>query len=180
MKQPLDHLRSKKKPVRKAVWIAGDSELAEELSELEASLTRAKASSEAMREDNPRREAALQMTIDLEAEVAAKREEVRGTAIKFVLQGMGSKEFDAMAAEYPPTDAQLQAAKDTGEDKPPFDTDTYPIALIVASTVEPEMEPAELHEWLSDPTWNSFELLSLFMAANEVNNSRKILNLGKG
>lgn len=179
MKQPQDHLRSKKKPVRKTVWIAGDSELAEELSELEASLTRAKSSLDAMRQDNPRVEAALRLIENLEDELVVKKQMVRESSIRFVFQSIGSKAFDQMAADHPPTEEQLKAAVDSGEDKPPFNTDTYPVALITASTIEPDMDKAELAEWLDSPVWNSFELLTMFMACNEVNNSRKILNLGK-
>lgn len=179
MKQPLDHLRSKKKPVRKTVWIAGDSELAEELSELEASLTRAISSHDAMRQDNPRVEAALRLIETLESEVAEKKQKVRESSIKFVFESIGSKAYDKLSADHPPTEDQLKAAVDAGEDKPPFNTDSYPVALITASTIEPDMDKEELAEWLDGPDWNGFELLTMFMACNEVNNSRKIINLGK-
>lgn len=177
MKEPLDHLRSKKKPVRKAVWIAGDSELAEELSELEAVLSRARIVSEGARPD--RREAALRDLAAAEEAFAAKKEEVRATSIKFVFQSMGTKSYEELIQAHPPTETQIKKLKSEGEDQVPFNPETLPIALIVASCVEPEMDKAEMHEWLSGDEWNSFEIMTLFMAATEVNNSRRIINMGK-
>jgi len=179
MKQPLDHQRSLKKPVRKAVWIAGDSELADELSELEAALSRAKFLFEAMKEDNPRREAALQDWTEAEEEMALKKEELRATSIKFLFQGMSPKAYDKLLSQHPPTEEQQKKAKDAGQEAP-FNEETLPYALIVACCIEPDMEPGDLLEWLNDGSFNQAEIMALFLGATEVNQSRKILNLGKG
>jgi hypothetical protein len=180
MKEPLDHLRSRKKPVRKSVWIAGDSELADELSELEASLSRARTKVETYQTTDPRREAALQVMLEIEENYDAKKKQTQDSAIKFTFESIGTKPYEALLAAHPPTDAQIKQLKEQGEDQVPFNPDTLPMALVVASCVEPEMDKEELKEWLSDDTWNSIEFMSLFMAATEVNNTRRILNLGKG
>lgn len=178
MKQPMDHLKSKKKPARKTVWIAGDSELAEELSDLEASLSREQKSAE-MLSDGPRREAAIQAAVELKAQVEAKRAEVRETSIKFVFRALGAKRYDDLLAAHPPTDEQIEQLKAQGEDNAPFNTETFPKALVAASCVEPEMTPEEMIEWLSGDDWNNNEILSLFMAASQVNSMRSVVNLGK-
>lgn len=177
MKQPLDHLRSKKKPVRKTVWIAGDSELADELSELEASLSRARTQAEIARPD--RREAALQTVLDMEAEYEAKKAAVRESSIKFVMQGIRTKDYDDLIAAHPPTEEQLEKLKAQGETDVPFDVETFPYALIAATCVEPDVPKEDLIAWLHEDSWNRFEILTLFNAANEVNQTRRIINLGK-
>ena len=179
MKQPLDHQRSLKKPVRKAVWIAGDTELADELSELEASLSRAKTLVDTIREE-ARREAALLQVAELETEVALKTEEVRATALKFVFQGISAKAYDKLLGEHPPTEEQIKFLKEQGETNAPFNPDTLPYALITECCVEPDMEKEDLLAWLNDGSFNQSEIMSLFMAATDANQSRKILNLGKG
>jgi hypothetical protein len=178
MKQPLDHQRSRKKPVRKPVWIAGDTEVADELSELEASLSRVKFQSETI-QDETRREAALQQLIELEEKIALKKEEVRSTSIKFLFQGLSPKAYDHLLGEHPPTDEQQRKAKDAGQDAP-FNEETLPYALITACCIEPDMEPSDLLEWLTDGSFNQAEIMSLFLTATEVNQTRKIINLGKG
>jgi hypothetical protein len=175
----MDHLRGKKKPVAKTVWIAGDSLLAEELSELEADLSREKSNLSTMRNENPRREAATQTVAELEAKVAAKREEVRESSVKFVFRALNSKVYEQLIQEYAPTDAQQAEFKQSGESLP-FNPETFPLALIVACCVEPETEPGELHDWLSGDDWNQAEIMTLFMTATEVNSSRHIINMGKG
>lgn len=179
MKQPLDHQRSRKKPVRKAVWIAGDTELADELSELEASLARAKFVYEQMVVDNPRREAAFQTWTEADESFALKKEEVRATAIQFIFKGLSPEKYDDLLGEHPPTTEQIEKAKLTGESVN-FNYKTLPLALICACCIEPDMDPEDLRAWLTDDTWNQAEISALFQAATECNQSRKILNLGKG
>ncbi len=178
MKQPLDHLRSKKKPVRKAVWIAGDSELVDELSELEASLLRKRTQAEGL-VDPARREAALQALHELEEEVALKKEEVRPTQIKFLFEGMSPKAYDDLLAAHPPTEHQQGKAKDMGMEAP-FNEETFPYALIVASCIEPEAEPEDMLAWLQSGDFNQSEIMALMMTATECNQSRRIVSLGKG
>jgi hypothetical protein len=179
MKQPMDHLRGKKKPVSKTVWIAGDSLLAEELSELEADLSREKSSLTTMRNENPRREAALQTVADLEQKVSEKRAEMREASIKFVFRALSQRRYEELLQEHPPTEEQQAEFKASG-DSLPFNPETFPRALIVECCVEPDTDKAELEEWLRGDDWNQAEIMSLFMAATEVNSTRHIVNMGKG
>lgn len=178
IKQPQDHLKSRKKPARKSVWIAGDSELADELSDLEANLSREQQMLEVL-QPGPRREVAVQTVAKLTEDVAAAKTLVRDSSIKFVFRALGAKKYDDLLSAHPPTEEQIATMKAQGEDNVPFNTDTFPIALIVASCIEPEMPPEEMSDWLSGDDWNQNEILTLFMTASQVNSMRSVVNLGK-
>lgn len=180
-KQPMDHLRGKKKPVRKTVWVAGDSELADELSELEERLSRAEASFNLQRDESPRREALQREVDELTIKRNAVKEQVRETAIKFVFQAIPRKKYEALIEEHPPTDKQVADWKASGEKGSiDFNPDTFPVPLIVACCIEPDVDKEELADWLQNgEEWNQAELVTLFMAATEVNQTRRIVNLGK-
>ena len=62
----------------------------------------------------------------------------------------------------------------------PFNSDTYPRALIAACIIEPEVTENDCLEWLDDDTWNEAEIEALFTAAMEANTQRRVLDLGKG
>ena len=182
IKQPQDFMRSKKKPVRKAIWIAGDSELAEKLSELEADLSREEGSLEYI-SDLSKRESATQRAADLRKRVDDLKPQVENGSIKFVFQGIGSRAYDDLLMAHAPTEDQIRKHKLEGDGNLPFNTETFPIALIAECCVEPtveEMPREELVEWLSGGDWNQAEILTLFVAATECNSTRRVLNLGKG
>lgn len=176
----MDHLRSKKKPVRKIVWVAGDSELADEVANLESGLSREEGSLSVMPE-GPRREAALQEHNAKKELHAAKHAELEECSIKFVFQSIGRKNYEALLEQHQPTEKQVADQK-AADPKTPleFNPETFPVALVVASIVEPDADKEELGEWLlNGEEWNSAEFMTLFMAALEVNSTRKIFNSGK-
>jgi len=192
MKAPLDHLRSRKKPVRKTVWIAGDGELVDALAEAEGELSRMRASADTYR--NSRAELAQSRALELDGQIVIKEEEVsllrnavRDSSIKFVFQSIRRQDNDALTEAHPATAAQKAAAKAAGENNdPPFNPDTYPGALILATMVEPhfdhndEEQVAEMDEWLSSSAFNQGEFMALFVAAVGVQQERKVVELGKG
>lgn len=181
MKQPMDHLRSKKKPIRKTVWVAGDSEIADELSELEASLSRLEGSLAAMPANSNRREAADLEAARIRDEVHALRGRNKESSIKFVFQAISRRRYDELIDEFPPTEEQIAKHKADGStDALEFNPDTFPYALIAECTVEPEVDREELAEWLREgDEWNNAEVLTLFMAAMEVNQTRRLITMGK-
>lgn len=176
-KQPLDHLRGKKKPVRKTVYIASDSELAASLAEMEEDLRRREGMA-AVRDRQPK-ETEISFIEELRAKVDALRANVQDTAIKFVFESMGAKKFDKLANAHPATDAQIKEAKEQGLGDLQFNPETFPMALIDACCVEPEHEPGTLAEYLEGDEWNSAEQQELFMAAMMVNQTRQTVRMGK-
>lgn len=60
-------------------------------------------------------------------------------------RGLGPKEFDALVDLHPPTDEQAKA-----EDPLPWNTDTFPYALLEAATVDSDLTAAEWEAELAD------------------------------
>lgn len=184
MNQPMDHLRSKKKPIKKTIWVAGDSELADEFSELEASLSRAEGALASLPATSPRREAAASDVLELTAKVAELKAQLRETSIKFTFQSLGRKRYEKILADHPPTDEQVKAHKDSGEAGAiEFNPDTFPYALISHSCIEPlvnDENREEFESWIRDSDdWNGAEVITLFQTAMAVNTSRRLVNMGK-
>ena len=187
-KETLDHLRSKKSPVSKTVYIAGDSDLAidlndmeREVSILELKVLRSPADSE------------------LAGQLSAKKEELeqlktrmREASIKFRVQSIGRKKLEKLMSQHPPTETdieQINKAKELAEAQGDdsmknatleWSPDTFPVALIAKSVVEPELTEQELTDWLGEDTWNQSEIQELFAAALEVNTTHRVVSLGKG
>lgn len=179
MKQPMDHLRSQKRPVRKTVVIAGDNVLAEEVSALEEEVRRLRATMELRRGDAEAERTSL--LEEKEAVLAVKKQELEEASVKFVFQAIRRDRYDALVSEHPPTDKQREEAEAVGESGLAFNPDTFPIALIVECMVEPSgYDRAEMVDWLSSESWNQSELLTLFQACLLVNTSSSVVSLGKG
>jgi len=177
----MDHLKSKKQPVRKTVWVAGDSELADEVAELETSLSREESVANVLPPESSRREAVLQTIKEKQKLLETKKAELESTAIKFVFQSIGRKRYEALLEANPPTDAQIEEQKKVDPKQSlEFNPETFPIALIIESLVEPDVDRDELRHWiLNGEEWNTAEFMTLFMAALEANSTRKIINSGK-
>ena len=177
-KQPLAKIRDKKKPVRKTVLIASDSEPAERLKGLQEEIRRRKSSP--LVRDGKASPAELSKLSEMEEEADALKAEVEKTAIKFVFQSIGRRRYEALQAEYPPSEEQIAAAEKEGLQNLQFNPDTFPFALIDAACIEPEHEEGELAEELDSDRWNNAEVQELFGAALTVHMSRSVVDLGKG
>ncbi len=81
-------------------------------------------------------------------------------------RAVGHKRYKALLDAHPPTDEQKQ-----DENHPPYNSETFPIALIAASCVEPRMTEEQVQEL--DDEWNTSELVPLWLAAIEVNTQRR-------
>lgn len=169
-------LKKRKKPSVKRVPVVFDSEIAEEFNELNLEVTNAKEDMEM----NPRNKELRTKYFDLKEKLDALLPKVEEQTVEFVFRSIGRARFDEVMESCPPTDKQLNDAKKKGEDVPLWNGDTFPPALVAACIVEPELTEDEVFEIWEDEDWNHAEVLSLFMAALEVNQSRNIANLGKG
>lgn len=177
-KQPLASIRSQKKPVSKTVLIAADSEPAERLKGLQEEIRRRRSSP--LVRDGKASSAELSKLADMEEEAGALKEEVEGSALRFVFQSIGRRKYEALQAEYPPSEAQIKAAEAEGLQNLQFNPETFPFALIDAACVEPEHEEGELAEELDTDRWNNAEVQELFGAALSVHMTRSVVDLGKG
>jgi hypothetical protein len=97
-----------------------------------------------------------------------------------VFKNISRKRYDELITEHPPTEAQRAAAKAEGNEGLNWNPDTYPEALISECCIEPQMDPETLVAWLKGDEWNSSEVLELFSACISVNQSRRVVDLGKG
>ena len=184
MKQPQDHLRGKKQPMMTSTWIATDQDLADEYQEAAQAVQ--KAEYELGRMQQAKRPA--EVIAEQELKIVQLNDALEETktalrtngAVKFVFKGLSPKKWDLLLAEHAPTDIQRARAKADGEDTLPFNPDTYPMAVIRACIVEPKMDGDELEEWLTDGSFNAAEIQELFGKAVGANQSRRILDLGKG
>lgn len=179
----LDDLRKKKKPNMQEMWVAGDSLAADRLREAQEEYERCQ------RVVNIRKNPEDLMALDAaKLAVASIKEEIMPTMIHFVFKALSSHDYDEMVGEHTWTEPQKKEwqKRNPGltdeqlENMPAWNPDTFPKALIASSVVEPPLSQGEMLEWLDDPEWNSAELMGLFQAAMEVNNSRRVVDLGKG
>jgi hypothetical protein len=111
--------------------------------------------------------------------VVALEAKLRESSIKIVIQSMGRRSYDEMLQKHPVTDAQLEQYKDQRQ-KPQFNLDTYPVALVVASVIYPEMSDEDLGDWFDSEDWTGGEFTELFTQCLQINSQGNVISLGKG
>jgi hypothetical protein len=139
---------------------------------------------------------------DAEAELAAFQAMLKGRLIRFTLEPVDPKVWDALEAEHPPTDqqkaeykramAEALAAVGNGKAVPAplrYNTDTFPAALVAAAVARIEfgdgevadsLHPAEAEQMWASRAWPEGDLDLLFQnaeALSKVNTS--VGDLGK-
>lgn len=197
MRQPLDHLRSHKQPVTRTVWIPLDNDAAAELHQAEQELTRLRIAVES----RPKDTGLTQRLEEQQETVERLREELRGDPdrmAKFIARSLGRREFEDLQNAHTATPEQRKAAKKDGVGELSWNPDTFPPALIEAccfyATWDDEVGeealeplPADFVKEMWDGTddqgvarWNHAEAMSLFTAAYEANNTRRVVDLGNG
>ncbi len=175
---PWDRVKSKKKPVTRRVPIALDSDWADELDEAKARLTKAQARLDVRTSPTKEDYAELAEAQEAVDALEARREDC---AIEFVFRSIGRPAFEDLVGEHPATKAQKEQAKKEGNDDLTWNPETFPQALVHASLVSPEnMSEEDVTEMWDSPDWNQAELISLFYGALEVNQSRRMIEVGKG
>lgn len=180
-KETLDHLRSKKRPVLKTVYIPTDDEVASEFNRLEQESSMLEMQSRVRPEDTDLAGRALA------AKAAFKEYEpvMRKNAIKFVFKSIGRKKMDALITNNPATDEEKaeELKSGSGDDGEPIDLTwspkTFPTALIARAMVEPELSEAEILEWMDDDEWGAPEIMTLFSTALQANTTHQLISLGK-
>lgn len=151
----IDSILSNLKPVEAKVSICMRGELYADLDELTARLEQYDGWEQSSLSDvDPR--------IELRAKIAALRAEMDEHSQTFRFRALGGKEYSDLGAAHPPT------KNDKGEDEGAWNAQTYPVALVAAAAIEPEMTVEQ--------AGRLFDLLSLdqrtkvFMAAYRASN----------
>lgn len=171
-----DNLKKKKAPTR-SVTLVLDPDVAEAWAEAESKLDAARSDLE------QGFSAERQNAVDrAEEELEALRPEYDEAAVELVVKGIGRPAWNALADEYSPTDKQRREARKLygpmADQR--YNPDTFPLALLAASLVEPEMTVEELNELFDSDGYNDAERNMLIAAAMEVNQTSRVMSLGKG
>ena len=181
-----DRLRSRKKAATAHVDIPLDPHAAEEHARAEQKVGNLKLRLEALRDDSPMRERTETELDEAQAELDAARETLEESAARFVFKALGGKEYDDLKKDHPPTDEQLATwKKEVGNGRPAVNFDTFYAALVSACLIdvdgeEVEWTPAQVQVLFDDPDWNANEIGRLIGTAQAVNESSRVVDLGKG
>lgn len=172
-----DHLKKKQKRTKK-VPIHLDDEVAAEVEQLRTEreqwkITLARSGGD---RDTP---------FPRQDELDAALERLRASTVEMTFQSLGRRAYDELVEAHPPTDAQKEEAREQakrdGQDPDtvylPYDVEEFPIQLIAASCIEPQMTVPQVRELWDE--WSTTDLTTLFMAALEVNTQRRVVDLGE-
>lgn len=107
-------------------------------------------------------------------------EAITENTVVFKFKGIGRRAMDELIDEHQPTNKQKALAREQGETDLQYNPETFPQALVAASCFEPDLTPEEAAEMWDSDDWNTSELVTLFMAAQEVNSYIKHLEVKKG
>lgn len=173
-----DHLKSKKKPVYRSVWIALDSEVAEDEKEARQKVGNLKVRVKHRKEDPE----LLAELAQAEEDLKKLEKKLRDNSVKFTFKSLGSRKYEELVTDHQATEEQQAKAKEQeGPDAVlEFNPDTFPQELVAASLVSPKLSSSEVNELFADDNWNTSELMTLFQTALAANVGRAVIDLGNG
>lgn len=145
----------KKTAVSKKVKIQLDGAIAIKMEALEDELDEARAYDKAHNEPD--------RVPEVEKKIEALVQSAKETSVTFEFQGIGRAAYDKLVEAHPPR-------KEDKDNKAEFNVDTFPPALIAASSFEPKITEEQAELIFNDPSWSQAELLKLFYTAYSVNN----------
>jgi hypothetical protein len=158
----MEEIMSVKKPTQRSTRICLRPDLVEELNNLHAKNFDRSSRFKSLAEAPP--DTRYQEAIE------ALQAEIEEATVTFVFQGVGRRNFELMMQAHPPTDEQQERHKaDTGEDLV-WNTDTFPPALVAASSLTPKISKEEAVKIFED--WDGPDLLDIFNAAFAANQSK--------
>jgi hypothetical protein len=123
-------IRAKIQRPRRIVDMVLDAEASAELDALEQLLERAQRHDEAHGAETARDVAKHLQTVEAQAE---------GSRVRFTLEAITHRAYQALRAEHPPTKEQIEAAAARGgREEPAFDADAFAPALVEAQLIDPK------------------------------------------
>lgn len=189
-REPLDRLRSRKKPVTRRLPLITDNDLAELAEQAKQAAVEARE-----RSDKTPADATLRgRADDLEADYENARLDALETAVWFEARSLSPRVFEDLADLHPPTEKQLRdARKALGAPNLSlrWNVETFQPALIAAcvSFVERDESGVEtftpldesfVKEMFEGDDWNAAEINDLWQLAHDVNSQRRVVDAGKG
>lgn len=188
MKQPLDHLRSRKKPVSRRVPIALDSEQADAA----AAATLQAFAKRQVSDNNPGDRRLLTEAEEAEERADELNEQVRNNSAWFVVKSLGPNRYEELQAQHPPTEKQRKDARKEQLGTLAWNPDTFPLDLLPACVhyvadlddeghdVLEQLSPEYVKDMYEGDDWNLGEVNALLQAAVEVNQNRRVVDMGNG
>lgn len=160
-------LKARKKPVRKVVPILMEPDIGAQYQKVNEEYWLAK-----VRYDNQTDNKVLKAIYD---EVVKRRDalydEMQAATVEYVFRPIHRTVMDKLIADHPPTPKQAKEAQSRGTEIG-WNPDTLPPVFVAESLETPALTLEEVQDMWDDPDWNTAELISLFEAAMEVNQTR--------
>lgn len=182
--QTWDHMKSRKKPPVRTVTIPLDDEIAAQWQDAHGKLELAKIRLDFKIEDPEIHRQVVEEIAKQQAILDGLSESMEDSVAIFKIKGLGRKKYENMQSDtkYQPTEAQIKMNKDRNGAGAVLDwnPDTFPVDLIAACMIQPEMTYDQVVEMWESDEWTQSELLMLLGAALEVNQQTRTVNWGKG
>jgi hypothetical protein len=176
-----DHLKSHKKPNTTQIRIALNSDVQEAFEESVGKLEMARMMTENLPEGPAKNRAAVDL-VDAQAAFEKAKADVVKNSVIFKFRSIGRTKYDKLINEHPPTPSQKEEfdqIKDDPTDQLAWNPETFSVALVAASLVEPEFTEAEVKDLWEDENWSQNDLGVLFQTALSANTARSVVDLGK-
>lgn len=166
----------RKKPHAKVYCLCLDPDLGAEYMKAAAKLAEAQKSL-TMRPTDP---ALLEGVAVAETDVEDAREAMDAEVMEIPVHALGGDEYDDLIAAHPATPEQrkdFRKKNPTSLQGPRWNEDSFPVALVAACTGYDE---AEIKALKNHPNVNASEWDGLFGLAWQVNETRDVVDVGKG
>ena len=165
--QTMANIIKKKRGVTEKVTIQIDGELASEILEARSQITLAEQFDRKHNEPDtaPKFQEALDELV----------ESSKDTEIVFTFKALGRIAYDELV-ELP----EHQATDEQKKEGVPYNTDTFPAAIVAASCSDPLISVEEAVEIFGNSEWNGAELQKLFFGALKVNTETADIPLSRG
>lgn len=156
-------IKARKTSTRRSVKVVMDGEI---MSRIDALKDRIRAEERTDRRENRNPVAPL-----LKRELDALYDKARESEVTFTFRSVGRARFDKMLAEHPPTPEQRKQVKELMSergmpfDPPKWNGETFPPAIVSASSVDPELTITDTQEMWADENWSPAELLRVLECA---------------
>jgi hypothetical protein len=171
----MDHLRSRKKPTTKRVEIVLDPAVADAVNEARNRYELARIRLEGAPQNAERSDEFHEANATLGAALEGAKDDVAA----FVFRNIGRRAWEELVDEHRPTEDQQRKHRKANPSagRLTWNPESFPIAAVAASLVEPKLSLAEITELWDDEDWNDAELAALFFGALEVNQQRRVVDL---
>lgn len=177
----LTDVNSKKKPRIVPFWIALDDEMADYFEKLQDELENIR-----MRlKISPDVESFVAEELRVREEIEAFKEELRKpeNSLKFVFKSIGASQYDKLVSKHQMDEERKEdlRAKGKNPDVMPYDPETFSVALVARSCIEPE---GLTEEFVRDSiqgsdNYSSADFMGMYSAALDANTRQRDFALGK-